>query len=81
MKFLRRLAFYLGLGVGLTTIAAIGTVALTYLLTGRLVSIEMGDEKPEVTLMTPDEVVTLIREQVSKTQGQPPEKEGDESDA
>jgi hypothetical protein len=75
------LAFYLGLGVGLTTIAALGTMALTYLLTGRLVSIEMGEEKPEVTLMTPDEVVTLIQEQVSKAQGQPAEEEGGESDA
>jgi hypothetical protein len=81
MRFLRRLAFYLGLGVGLTTIAALGTIALTYLLTGRLVSIEMGEEKPEVTLMTPDEVVTLIQEQVSKAQGQPVEEEGGESDA
>jgi hypothetical protein len=81
MRFLRRLAFYLGLGVGLTTIAALGTIALTYLLTGRLVSIEMGKEKPEVTLMTPDEVVALIQEQVSKAQGQPAEEEGGESDA
>lgn len=81
MRFLRRLAFYLGLGVGLTTIAALGTVALTYLLTGRLVSIEMGEEKPEVTLMTPDEVTALIREQVSKAQGQLAEEEGGESDA
>ena len=81
MRFLRRLAFYLGLGVGLTTIAALGTVALTYLFTGRLVSIEMGEEKPEVTLMTPDEVTALIREQVSKAQGQSAEEEGGESDA
>ena len=68
MRFLRRLAFYLGLGVGLTTIAAIGTVALTYLLTGRLVSIEMGEEKPEVTLMTPDQVAALIREKAGKAE-------------
>jgi hypothetical protein len=81
MRFLRRLAFYLGLALGLTTIAAVGTVALTYLLTGRLVSIEMGEEKPAVTLMTPDEVTALIQEQVSKAQGQPAEDEGGESDA
>jgi hypothetical protein len=42
MGILRRLAFYLGLVLGLTTIAAAGTVALTYLLTGKFVSVEMG---------------------------------------
>jgi hypothetical protein len=80
MRFLRRLAFYLGLALGLTTIAAVGTVAFTYLLTGRLVSFEMGEEKPEVTLMTPDEVTALIREQVSKAQAKAEEEEGGESD-
>jgi len=66
MGFLKRLAFYVGLMLGLTTLAAAGTVALTYLFTGKLVSVEMGGEKPEVTLMTPDEVVILVREQVNK---------------
>jgi hypothetical protein len=64
MGILRRLAFYLGLLLGLVSVAVAGTVALTYLLTGKLVSVEMGEEKkPEVTLMTPDEVVALIRRQ------------------
>ena len=66
MGFLRRLAFYMGLLLGLTTIAAAGTVALTYLLTVKSVSFEMGGEKPEVTLMTPDEVAALIRERAHK---------------
>ena len=66
MGVLRRLAFYMGLLLGLTTIAAAGTVALTYLLTGKFVSFEMGEEKPEVTLMTPDEVAVLIREKAGK---------------
>jgi hypothetical protein len=66
MVVLRRLAFYIGLLLGLTTIAAAGTVGLTYLLTGKLVSVEMGEEKPEVTLMTPDEVAALIRERAHK---------------
>jgi hypothetical protein len=66
MGFLRKLAFYMGLLLGLTTIAAVGTVALTYLLTGKFVSFEMGGEKPEVTLMTPDEVAALIRERAHK---------------
>ena len=68
MIILRRLAFYLGLVLGLTTIAAAGTVALTYLLTGKFVSVEMAGEKPEVTLMTPDEVAALIREKAGKAE-------------
>jgi hypothetical protein len=66
MFILKRLAFYLGLLLGLATIAATGTVAMTYLLTRRLPSVELAGEKPEVTLMTPDEVVALVREQVEK---------------
>ena len=64
MGFLKRLAFYLGLALGVATMAAAGAVALTYLFTGKLFSIEMAEGKPEVTLMTPDEVVVMIREQV-----------------
>jgi hypothetical protein len=73
MGVLKRLAFYMGLLLGLTTIAAAGTVALTYLLTGKLISIEMGEEKPEVTLMTPDEVAAMIREKAHKAPEQPVE--------
>jgi hypothetical protein len=80
MRFLRRLAFYIGMVMGLTTIAALGMVALTYLLTGKLVSVELSGEKPEVTLMTPDEVVALIREQADKIKAaaQTADMEGDE---
>ena len=82
MGVLRRLAFYLGLLLGLATIAAAGTVALTYLLTGKFVSLEMSEEKPEVTLMTPDEVAALIREKAGKRAEQPVEIEigGGEND-
>ena len=82
MGFLKRVAFYMGMLLGLTTIAAAGTVALTYLLTGKLVSVEMAGEKPEVTLMTPDEVVVLIREQADKIKAaaQAAEEEGGEGD-
>ena len=73
MGVLKRLAFYMGLLLGLTTVAAAGTVALTYLLTGKFVSFEMGEEKPEVTLMTPDEVAVLIREKTGKAHEQPVE--------
>lgn len=80
MGFLRRLAFYLGLLLGLTTVAAAGAVALTYLFTGKLVSVEMGAEKPEVTLMTPDEVAALIRERVAKAGAELEEAAGGEGD-
>ena len=73
MGVLKRLAFYIGLLLGLTTVAAAGTVALTYLLTGKFVSFEMGEEKPEVTLMTPDQVAVLIREKAGKAAQQPVE--------
>ena len=66
MGVLKRLAFYLGLVLGLATVAVAGTVLLTYLFTGKFASIEMAEGKPEVALMTPDEVVTMVREQVDK---------------
>ncbi len=66
MGFLKWLAFCLGMALGLTTLAVAGTVLLTYLFTGRLASIEVSEGKPSMTLMTPDEVVTMVREQVKK---------------
>jgi len=66
VRFLRQIAFYLGLALGLVTVTVAGTVALTYLFTGRFPSVEMAEGKAEVTLLTPDEVVTLVREQVDK---------------
>jgi len=64
--FLKRLAFYLGFVLGLTTVAAVGMVALIYLFTGKFPSVEMAEGKPEVQLMTPEEVVAMVREQVDK---------------
>jgi hypothetical protein len=66
MGFLKRLAFYLGFVLGLATLATVGTVALTYLFTGKFASVEMAEGKPEITLMTPDQVVSMVREQVNK---------------
>ena len=66
MGFLKRLAFYLGLVLGVVTVAATGTVVVTYLFTGKLPSVKMSGEKAEVELMTPDEVAALVREQVAK---------------
>lgn len=70
MVLFRRLAFYLGMMLGLVAIAVAGTVALTYLLTGKLVSVEMAGEKPEVTLMTPDQVAALMREWAAKAKAE-----------
>ncbi|MGD8794066.1 MAG: hypothetical protein PVF47_16055 [Anaerolineae bacterium] len=66
MGFFRQVAFYLGLALGFVTVTVAGTVALTYLFTGKFPSVEMAEGKAEVTLMTPDEVVVLVREQVEK---------------
>ena len=73
MGILRSLAFYLGLTVGLLSVAIAGTVALTYLFTGKFPSVEMAEGKAEVTLMTPDQVVALVRQQVAQAKaGQSP---------
>ena len=81
MGFLKRLAFYLGTVLGLATVAAAGTVLLTYLFTGKFPSIEMAGGKAELQLMTPDEVVALVRGQVEKaTATQATEIAGGEND-
>ena len=66
MGFLKRVAFCVGLLLGLTTIAAAGTVAMVYLFTGKFPSVEVAEGKPEVTLLTPDEVAAMVRSQVDK---------------
>jgi hypothetical protein len=83
MRIFGRLAFYLGIAVGLVTAAAAGTVALTYLLTGKLPGVKFAEEQPEITLLTPDEVVDLVRTQVdqAKSEAGLVEDEEDEIDA
>jgi hypothetical protein len=82
MGLLKRLSFYVGLLLCLVTVAAAGTVALTYLFTGKLPSVELAGDKPEVTLLTPDQVVTLVRAQVdkAKAEAQPVADEGGQDD-
>ncbi len=67
MDFLKKIAFYLGLIVGVVTTAAAGAVILTYLFTGKLPVVKLTEEKSEIGLLTPDEVVVLIRSQVEKS--------------
>jgi hypothetical protein len=66
MGVLKRLAFYVGLVLGLATVAVAGAVFLTYLFTGKFPVPEMGEETRRLELLTPDQVVTLVREQVEK---------------
>lgn len=81
MGTLRRLAFFVGLILGLATTAVAGAVALTYLFTGRFPSVEVAEGRAKVQLMTPDEVVAMVREQAAKVKtAQGVEIQGGESD-
>ncbi len=67
MFLLRRMAFLLGFVLGLVTLVILGTEFLSYLFTGKFPSVKMaGEGKPELVLMTPDEVVAFVREQALK---------------
>jgi hypothetical protein len=68
MGFFKRLAFYWGFVLGLATLAMVGIVALTYLFTGKFPSPNVVEGKTEVQLLTPEEVIALVREQVEKAQ-------------
>ena len=68
MDFLKKIAFYMGLVLGVITTAAAGAVILTYLFTGKLPVVKTTGKKADLDLFTPDEVVTLIRSQLEKTQ-------------
>ena len=64
MHCLRRMAFLLGIVLGLATLVVLGTEFLTYLFTGKFASVKkVGEGRPELVLMTPDEVVSFVREQ------------------
>ena len=70
MCILSRLAYLLGLIVGLVTLVVVGTEFLTYLFTGKFPSFKKGGEgKAELVLMTPDEVVAFVRQQALKENG------------
>ena len=67
MGILSRLAYLLGLVLGLVTLVVVATEFLTYLFTGKFPSVKKGGEgRPELVLMTPDEVVDFVREQALK---------------
>jgi hypothetical protein len=66
MGFLKRVVFYMGLVLGLLTVATVGTVFLTYLFTGKFPSVKSEEGKTLVELLTVDEMATFIREQADK---------------
>ena len=84
MGILSRLAYLLGLVLGLVALVVLGTEFLTYLFTGKFPSVrKAGEGKAELVLMTPDEVVAFVREQALKedTAAEVGEAEGGENDA
>ena len=67
MGILSRLAYLLGLVLGLVTLVVVGTEFLTYQFTGKFPSVKKVDEeRTELVLMTPDEVVAFVREMALK---------------
>jgi hypothetical protein len=71
MAALKRVAFAAGFVVGLAGFVLVASNVLLYLLTGKLLSVEMkGDGRPAATLMSPEQVVDVIREQVERGKAQ-----------
>ena len=67
MDNLKRIAFLFGFVLGLVSLVVVGTGFITYLFTGKFPMVKKVDEgKAELVLMTPDEVVTIVREQALK---------------
>jgi hypothetical protein len=70
MSALKRLAFGVGFVLGLAAFVLVAGNVLLYLLTGRLPSVEIrGDGKPVFGLVSPQEVVNIVKEQVEKEKG------------
>lgn len=72
MGFLKRLAYDLGLVLGLVAVAAAGAVALTYLFTGKLISIRSDKQGTRIVLDSPDALAALIRQQMGKARAAAP---------
>ncbi|TKJ28734.1 MAG: hypothetical protein CEE40_10770 [Chloroflexi bacterium B3_Chlor] len=73
MSAIKRLAFVTGLILGLAGFVLIAGNILLYLLTGKLPSVEVRDDgRPVVGLVSPQEVVTIIKEQVDKERAKYP---------
>lgn len=67
MSAIKRFAFSMGFIAGLVGFVLIVGNVLLYLLTGKLPSVEtIEDGRPVFGLIAPQDVVTLIREQMEK---------------
>jgi hypothetical protein len=67
MSAIKRLAFVLGGILGLSGFVLVMGNVLLYLLTGKLPSVEAGEGgQPVFGLVAPQDVVTMIREQMEK---------------
>jgi hypothetical protein len=67
MSGMKRFAFVIGFILGLLGFVLIVGNVLLYLLTGKLPSVETGENgRPVFGLMTPEDVATTIREQVER---------------
>ena len=75
MAVLKRLVYCLGLVLGLLAVAGAGAVALTYLFTGKLVSIRSDKEGTRIVLDSPDALAALLRMQAAKVRGAAPSME------
>ena len=71
---MRRLMFVLGLFLGLISTVVVGTAILTYLLTGKLPGVEMQEtdqgSRPVFKLLSPDEVLEIMKEKAATERGQ-----------
>lgn len=71
MSALKKIAFAAGFVIGLAAFVLVASNVLLYLLTGKLLSVEVkADGRPVATLMSPEQVVDIIREQVEKGKAQ-----------
>jgi hypothetical protein len=88
---IRRLAFLIGLLLGLASIIQAGTAILTYFLTGKLTAIETKEtpqgRRPVFKLISTDQALDMIKEQAAKGRIQfkhgqtPPQEKQEASDA
>jgi hypothetical protein len=67
MSALKRVAFAAGFVLGVGTFVLVAGNVLLYLLTGKLPSVEVREDgRPAIGLVSPQEVVSLVREQVER---------------
>jgi hypothetical protein len=62
----------MGLALGLLTVAAAGAVALTYLFTGKLISVRSDEHGTRIALDTPDALAAMMRQRMGKAKGTAP---------